>query len=98
MKKILLWLLALTLAIIVGYRFLLPRPQPPPASARTTVEIRDRATLDFSTGQPVVRDDAAEKALIDAVVTEMNEAAKNITFEPLPPPKIEIPPPPKSSP
>ncbi len=92
MKKILLWLLVLAAAIFLGFRLL--RPRPAPLSTKTTVEIRDRATIDFSTGEPVVRDDAAEKAIIDAAVKEMNEAAKNITFEPLPPPKIEIPPPP----
>lgn len=92
MKKILVWLLALTIAIVVAYRLL--RPPPPPPASRPVVEIRDRATIDFSSGQPVARDDAAEKALIDAALNDINEAAKNITFEPLPAPKIEIPPPP----
>jgi hypothetical protein len=92
MKKILAWLLVLTIAIVVAYRLL--RPPPPPPASRPVVEIRDRATIDFSSGQPVVHDDAAEKAIIDAALNEINEAARNITFEPLPPPKIEIPPPP----
>ncbi len=93
MKKIIAWLLVLTAVIALAYRLL--RPEPPPRTPRPTVGIRDRATIDFSSGQPVVRDDAGEKAIIDSAVNEINEAAKNITFEPLPPPKIEIPPPPQ---
>ncbi len=92
MKKIIAWLLVLTVAIALAYRLLRPPPAAP--APRPTVEVRDRATIDFSSGQPVVRDDAGEKAIIDAALNEINEAAKNITFEPLPPPKIEIPPPP----
>ncbi len=92
MKKIIAWLLVLTIAIVLAYRLL--RPEPPPRTSRPSVEIRDRATIDFSSGQAVVRDDAGEKAIIDAAMNEINEAAKNITFEPLPAPKIEIPPPP----
>lgn len=94
MKRILLWLLALAAAIYVGYRLLQPRPTPPPP-ARAFVPIPDGATIDFSSGQAIIKDSAAEKTLIDAAVREMNDAAKNIQFAPLVPPKIEIPPPPE---
>ena len=93
MKKIVLWLLVLAAAIALGYWLF--RPRPAPLAGARAVEIRDRVTIDFSRGTPVVRDDAGEQAIIDAAVKEMNEAAKNIRFEPLPPPNIEIPPPPQ---
>jgi hypothetical protein len=88
LKRNLLWLLALGVAIYLGYLFLQPKPQPSRASE---VPIPDGATIDFSSGKPVVRADAGEKAIIDAAVKEMNEAAKNIRFEPLAPPPVELP-------
>jgi hypothetical protein len=54
-----------------------PRPLPP-----GVVSIRDQKTIDFSTGKPVVRDDAAEKAAIEAALKEMEEATRGVTFGP----------------
>jgi len=48
------------------------------------VAIEDGKTIDFSSGTPVVRDSAEEKAIIDAKVKEMDEAAAGITFGPAP--------------
>ena len=88
MKRNLLWLLALGTAIYLGYLFLQPKPV---ADRKATVPIPDGATIDFSSGKPVVRADVGEKAIIDAAVKDMNEAAKNIRFEPLAPPPLELP-------
>lgn len=92
MKKILLWIVALIVAIAAGFWFLQPRPQP--VAPTEEVPIEDAVTIDFSSGKPVVKDGAAEKALIDAAVKDINDAAKNIKFAPLVPPKVEAPPPP----
>lgn len=58
---------------------------PPPVTvpgAHATVKIQDGKTIDFSSGQPVVKDSGDEKAIIDAAVKEMDEAAKNVRFKP----------------
>ena len=72
---------------------------PPPASAsaatpanttaaapKTDVAIQDEKTIDFSSGKPVLKDSAEEKAIIANSVKEMNEAAAGITFGPAPKP------------
>ncbi len=46
------------------------------------VVIQDGKTIDFSSGAPVVRDNAQEKEIIDRALKEMEEAAANITFGP----------------
>jgi hypothetical protein len=77
-----------------------PRPTPPPAAAtapsptasatgaaaKTEVAIQNEKTIDFSSGKPVVKDSAEEKAIIANSVKEMNEAAAGITFGPAPKP------------
>lgn len=46
------------------------------------VPIQDRATIDFSLGAPVVRAQPDDQAAMDKALREMNEAVKDITFEP----------------
>ena len=62
----------------------------PPAAAvsavRPEVPIQDNKTIDFSSGQPVVKESAPEKAIIDAAAKDMADATKNIRFEPTAPP------------
>ena len=48
------------------------------------VVIEDGKTIDFSSGAPVVRDNAQEKEIIDRALKEMEAAASNITFGPAP--------------
>ena len=64
----------------------LPSANPPVASSApvATVAIQDGKTLDFSTGKPVLKDSAEEKAIIEQSVKEMNEAAASVTFGPRP--------------
>jgi hypothetical protein len=50
-----------------------PKVNPP-------VAIQDNATIDFSSGKPVVKDSAQEKAIIDAAVKEMDDATKGVVF------------------
>jgi hypothetical protein len=57
-------------------------PEPLPPLAPGVVPIRDQKTIDFSSGKPVVKDDAAEKAAIEAALREMEEATKGVTFGP----------------
>ena len=44
------------------------------------VAIQDGKTIDYSSGRPVVKDDAKQKAAIDKSTKEMDEAAKGVTF------------------
>jgi len=54
------------------------------SAPKTTVAIQDGKTLDFSSGKPVLKDSADEKAIIEQSVKEMNEAAASVTFGPAP--------------
>lgn len=56
----------------------LGRPQPD--ATHSSVVIKDGQTIDFSSGKPVVTDSAKDKAIIDAAVKEMDEAARHVTF------------------
>lgn len=61
----------------------LPPNEPVVLGTKTT----ENKTIDFSSGQPVVKDSAEDKAAIDAALKEMAEASKGVTFEPTPPKK-----------
>jgi hypothetical protein len=41
----------------------------------------DGKTIDFSSGQPVVKDSPEDQAAIQAALKDMDEAAKDVTFE-----------------
>jgi Na+-transporting methylmalonyl-CoA/oxaloacetate decarboxylase gamma subunit len=64
----------------VAARTLAPEPPPAQPVALGTPET-ERKTIDFSTGQPVVKDSPEDKAVIDAALKEMAEATKEVTFE-----------------
>jgi maltose-binding protein MalE len=76
MKSRLLWVFVAvivlsTVALLLALRKTAPHPE---------VAIQDGKTIDFSSGKPVVKDSAKEKAAIDKAVKEMEEAAKGVTF------------------
>jgi hypothetical protein len=73
--------LAALIAGMLAFRFFKPG-----IAARTnpSVAIEDGKTIDFSSGKPVVKDSAQDKAAIDAAVKEMEEAVKDVTFGPPP--------------
>jgi len=58
------------------------RAAQPPAKPKPEVPIQDGKTIDFSSGVPVVKDDAKEKAALERSLKEMDEAARNVTFAP----------------
>jgi hypothetical protein len=60
-------------------------PGSPAPKAKPEVSIEDGKTIDFSSGVPIVKDDAKEKAAIERSVKAMEEAAKEVTFGPPPP-------------
>jgi hypothetical protein len=69
-----------TAAVLVRHDRRQTRP-----SLKSEVPIQDGKTIDFSSGQPVVRDDAKEKARLEQAVKEIDAAAGNITFTPAKP-------------
>lgn len=82
--------LAVLAGMALGYRYQQRREQ-----AKATpkpVAIEDGKTIDFSSGKPVVKDDAADRAALEKAKREMDEAAANVTFAPTKPP-----PPPENS-
>ena len=62
------------------------RPTPPIAAKPVTpappVDLtkHEHKTIDFSSGQPVVKDSAEDKAAIDAALKDMDEAKQNVPF------------------
>lgn len=91
MKARFLWFTLVIIAVLVAAWFATRPPPPKPAAIKPVVPIRDGATIDFSSGKPVVKQTAEEKAIIDAAVKEMDDAARNIQLAPIVPPKIEVP-------
>jgi hypothetical protein len=76
MKNRLLWIFVAVVvlsafALLLTHRKTAPHPE---------VAIQDGKTIDFSSGKPVVKDSAKEKAEIDKAVKEMEEAAKGVSF------------------
>lgn len=65
-----------------------PAAQSQPPAARVTpdyhppeVPIQNEATIDFSTGSPVVRTFGEDQAAVEKTTREMAEAAKDTSFE-----------------
>lgn len=66
-----------------------PLRLPPPAReqivpTKLIIPIQDGATIDYSPGAPLLRQDGPDKAAIERAMREMNEATKDITFTPRP--------------
>lgn len=63
----------------------LPPLRPParivPNLTPPELPIQDRATIDFSTGAPVVRRGGTEEETLDRTIQEMADAAKKTSFE-----------------
>lgn len=85
MKSRIAWLLLVAVLAAVGtwavqHRRAMRRVTP--VAARSDVSIQDGKTIDFSSGKPVVKDSASEKAAIDRSVSTMDAAAANVSFAP----------------
>jgi hypothetical protein len=56
---------------------------PSPATAEPVdLTKHDGQTIDFSSGQPVVKDSPADRAALEKAAKEMEEATKDMTFTP----------------
>ncbi len=101
MRRRHLWfLLAVALGVLLGYWWnhrarpapsavpppVAAKPAPAPPVSHPEVPIQEGKTIDFSSGKPVVKESTDDKAVIDTAKKEMDEATKNITFEPTPAP------------
>jgi hypothetical protein len=64
----------------------LSRAAPSRHAAPAPVPIQDGKTIDFSSGSPVVKDSAADKASLDRTVQEMDAASRTVTFSAAPTP------------
>ena len=88
MKRVVTWLVILLLlggAAWFGWQRRAPKPAPP-----VDLTQHDGKTIDFSSGQPVVKDSAEDRAAMDKAAKEMAEAVKDVTFGP---PAKKAPPP-----
>lgn len=76
-------------------------PEPPSAGTQTALPPKEdvvlgtatteRKTVDFSSGQPVVKDSAEDRAAIDEAMKDIAAASKEVTFEPTAKPKAGAP-------
>ncbi len=66
--------------------------RPAPAAKPIDLTKHDGAAIDFSSGWPVVKDTPADRAAVAQAVKEMDEATKDVTFEPAPPKTPDKPP------
>ena len=88
MKRVVTWLVILLLlggAAWLGWPRLARKPAEP-----VDLTQHDGKTIDFSSGQPVVKDSAEDRAAMDKAAKEMAEAVKDVTFGP---PAKKAPPP-----
>ena len=88
MNKRVLWsVVAVTLLAATVYFYFGRTQKNSPASPAATapkneIAIQDGKTIDFSSGKPVVKDTAKEKAIMAGALKEMSAAAKDVTFAP----------------
>ena len=75
-------LLRVFVAVIVlsALALLLARWQTGRGKPHPEVTIQDGKAIDFSSGKPVVKDSAKEKASIEKAVKEMDEASQGVSF------------------
>ena len=76
---------------LMNHRPLVLREPKPASPAKEPVAIQDGKTIDFSSGQAVVKDDAKEKAALQRSLSEIEAATANVTFEPKPAPANSAP-------
>ena len=79
MKNRLLWVFV-AVTVLSAVALLMARKKMAPRKPHPEIAIQDGKTIDFSSGKPVVKDTAKEKALIEKAAKEMAEAAKGVTF------------------
>lgn len=79
------WVVVTILGLLAG-ALALARWRLGPRKIHPEIVIQDGTTIDFSSGKPVIKDTAKEKASIEKAVKEMEEAAQGVTFtSPTPP-------------
>jgi hypothetical protein len=87
MNKRVLWSVVALVALAAAVYFARsPKTFRAPAAGnpKNEIAIQDGKTIDFSSGKPVVKDTAKEKAIMASALKEMSAAAKDVTFTPPP--------------
>lgn len=84
------------LGVVLAVAFIVWKRQPPPVAplpaaqagpsstpaSPNEVAIQEGKTIDFSSGSADIRSTPADQAAIDAALKEMQEATRNISFDP----------------
>jgi hypothetical protein len=104
-RRLWLWLVLLVAAVLLLWLDRLERqtaarsrpaasPTAPAAKPAEPIDLtrHDGQAIDFSSGRPVVKDTPADRAAVARAVKEMDEAAKDVTFQPTKPTVAEQPP------
>lgn len=97
-RRALLFALGLLAGLTGGYFYFRHRPPAPapavspgspatpdPVTAPAEVPIQEGKTIDFSSGQPEIRETEEDRAALERAKREMDEATKDITFAPTKP-------------
>jgi hypothetical protein len=97
-RRALLFALGLLAGLTGGYFYFRQRPPAPapavspgspatpdPVPAPAEVPIQEGKTIDFSSGQPEIRETDEDRAALEIAKREMDEATKDITFAPTKP-------------
>ncbi len=100
-RRLVYFVIGLLAGMVGGYFYLRHRSAPPPAVAPTPatattetesltdVAIQEGKTIDFSSGKPEIRDTPEDRAALEKAKAEMDEATKDIVFEPTKPAEAE---------
>jgi len=100
-RRLVYFVIGLLAGMVGGYFYLrhrsapLPAVAPAPATATTEtkplpdVAIQEGKTIDFSSGKPEIRDTPEDRAALEKAKAEMDEATKDIVFEPTKPAEAE---------
>ena len=99
-RRLMYFVIGVLAGMIGGYFYLQHRSAPPPAIAPTptapTVEakplpdvaIQEGKTIDFSSGQPEIRDTPEDRAALEKAKAEMDEATQDVVFAPTKPAEL----------
>ncbi len=64
---------------------------PLPPAAPVDLTQHERQTIDFSSGQPVVKDTPEDRAALESALQDMRAATQGVKFEAAPPPAAPPP-------
>jgi hypothetical protein len=82
-RRLMYFVIGVLAGMIGGYFYLRHRAEPPAAvEPLPEVAIQEGKTIDFSSGKPEIRDTPEDRAALEKAKAEMDEATKDMVFQP----------------